>query len=270
MTVRQPAVAGLFYPRERRDLAAAVDGLLHAAAHEASATLYPPKALVAPHAGYIYSGPVAATAYATLASRADAITRVVLLGPAHRVPLAGIALPTVDAFRTPLGDVPIDGAAREILLSLPGVVLDDAAHAEEHSIEVHLPFLQRTLRTFSIVPMVVGRCDPHTVAAALDAVWGGDETLVIISSDLSHYEDHASAARHDRATAAAVLDGSADAIGPYDACGAYPLRGLLEAAREHALTPALLDLRSSGDTAGSRDRVVGYGAFAFATSGSSS
>jgi AmmeMemoRadiSam system protein B len=261
MTVRPPAVAGLFYPGEARALAVAVDGLLANAERHTERT---PKAVIVPHAGYMYSGPIAASAYATLAPRAAEITRVILLGPAHRSPLDGIALPTVDAFRTPLGDIPIDNDGRDAVRELPGVVLDDRPHESEHSLEVQLPFLQRTLDHFTLVPMVVGHPPATLIANVVDRLWGGGETVFVVSSDLSHYEDHLSASRHDRVTAAAIIDGLGDAIGPYDACGAYPVRGLLAAARDHGLTPTMLDLRTSGDTAGPRDRVVGYGAFSFA------
>ena len=259
MNVRRPAVAGTFYPGNPTELAATVDGLLADADPSAAPSA---KALVVPHAGYIFSGPTAATAYATLAARRATITRVVLLGPAHRVLLNGLALPRADAFRTPLGDVRVDVEARTTLAELPGVVVDDGPHADEHSLEVQLPFLQRTLDRFTLVPIVVGRCDTDVVARVIEAVWGGPETLILVSSDLSHYEDHDAAARHDRVTAAAIVASALDRIGPYDACGAYPLRGLLAVAATHDLAPALLDLRSSGDTAGSHDRVVGYGAFA--------
>jgi AmmeMemoRadiSam system protein B len=261
MSVRNPAVAGMFYPDDPVELVALLDALLIDAPDPLVSR---PKALVVPHAGYIYSGPVAATAYATLVGRRDEISRIVLLGPAHRVVLDGLALPSVDVFRTPLGDVKIDTATRDALRDLPGVVIDDRPHAEEHSIEVQLPFLQRVLNDFTLVPIVVGRSTPGTVAAAIEAAWGGAETVVLVSSDLSHYESHESAARHDRRTARAIISRASDQIGPYDACGAYPLCGLLEVARTEHLVPALLDLRSSGDTAGSRDRVVGYGAFALA------
>jgi hypothetical protein len=262
--VRAAAVAGLFYPEDPAELRATVDAML--AANLARASTAPrPKALVAPHAGYVYSGPVAATAYATLRPFAHEITRVVLLGPAHRVAFAGIALPSVDAFQTPLGAVPVDTDAFAAVRSLAGVVVDDRPHAAEHSLEVQLPFLQRVLETFSIVPAVVGQCDAAVVGGFVDALWGGDETLIVVSSDLSHYENYASAQAHDRATADAVLAGAGSAVSPRDACGAFPLRGLLASAHEHDVTAALLDLRSSGDTAGPRDRVVGYGAFAFAT-----
>jgi MEMO1 family protein len=258
MTTRPPAVAGLFYPADPGELAATVDALLAAAPRVATS----PKALVVPHAGYIYSGPIAATAYATLLPARHDITRVVLLGPAHHVRLDGCALPRADAFRTPLGDVPVDPAARAAAAGLPGVVVDDRPHAPEHSLEVQLPFLQRLLPSFTLVPIVVGRAAPDTIATIINALWGGPESVVLVSSDLSHYEDHQSAARHDAGTAAAIVACASDAIGPHDACGANPLRGLLDVARQQELVPALLDLRSSGDTAGTTDRVVGYGAFA--------
>jgi AmmeMemoRadiSam system protein B len=261
MSVRPPAVAGMFYPDDPVELAAMLDALL---ADAPPPLVSRPKALVVPHAGYVYSGPVAATGYATLLGRRDEVTRVVLLGPAHRVVLDGLALPSVDAFRTPFGDIKIDAATRDALRDLPGIVIDDRAHADEHSIEVQLPFLQRVLDDFTLVPIVVGRSTPGTVAAVIESAWGGPETVVLVSSDLSHYEDHESAARHDRTTARAIISQATDQIGPYDACGAYPLCGLLEVARTEHLVPALLDLRTSGDTAGPRDRVVGYGAFALA------
>jgi AmmeMemoRadiSam system protein B len=259
---REAAVAGTFYSADAAELAASIDEMLATAARAEPSVDRPPKALVVPHAGHVYSGPVAALAYATLLPVRDQITRVVLLGPAHHAGFDGLALPRVDAFRTPLGDIPIDDAVRGLLAGLPGVVVDDRPHAPEHSLEVQLPFLQRLLPAFTLVPIVVGHAPAATVARVLDAAWGGPETLVLISSDLSHYETYESAAAHDAETARSIATCASDAIGPYDACGAYPLRGLLELARARDLAPTLLDLRSSGDTAGPRDRVVGYGAFA--------
>lgn len=256
--VRPAAVAGTFYTADPHALAAEVDRYMAVA----PPAVPPPKAVIVPHAGYRYSGPVAGTGYAALRARAGEIERVVLLGPAHRVALRGMAVPSVDAFSTPLGPVRVDSEAREITLGLPGVVVDDLPHRDEHSLEVHLPFLQRLLGDFSVLPVVVGHAPAPLVADLLDAVWGGDETLVVVSSDLSHYEAYESAARHDRATAQAIVAGRGDLVGPYDACGCYPVRGLLEAARRRGLTVQLLDLRNSGDTAGPRDQVVGYGAFA--------
>jgi AmmeMemoRadiSam system protein B len=253
---RPPAFAGTFYPADATTLAAQVDALV-----TADVTGPTPKALIVPHAGYVYSGPVAGHGYATLFAARDGIERVVLLGPAHRARVPGLATTSADEWVTPLGAVTIDDPGRHAVLALPDVEVDDRAHADEHSLEVHLPFLQRTLRQFSLLPLVVGHADPATVAIVLETVWGGPETLIVVSTDLSHYQDHATASDHDRRTADAITAGRPDAIGPEDACGAYPVQGLLVAARRHDLHTRLLDLRNSGDTAGPPDRVVGYGAF---------
>ena len=259
--VRPSAVAGSFYPGSSGALRSTVDGLLR----EAAASLpdpppEPPKALIVPHAGYVYSGPIAATAYARLAPMADRITRVVLLGPAHRAPVRTMALSSADAWETPLGVVPIDITGREVLAAA-GVPIDDRAHAPEHSLEVHLPFLQRVLRTdWALLPVIVGHPTPDQVADVLEHVWGGDETLIVVSTDLSHYLSYEEAAAVDRHTAAAIV-ARTTTVGPTEACGAYPVTGLLAAARRHDLDVELVDLRCSGDTAGPRDQVVGYGAF---------
>jgi AmmeMemoRadiSam system protein B len=260
MTVRAPAVAGTFYPGTASELAAAVDALLATSAASVAPGRFS-KAIVVPHAGYVYSGPIAASAYATVD---PAVQRVVLFGPSHRVALDGLAVPTVDAFATPLGEVPIDAALRSAARELQGVTFDDGPHAAEHSLEVQLPFLQRMLTDFTVLPFAVGRAHGTTVAAVIDAMWGGPETLIVISSDLSHYESYERAAVHDRATAAAIIAGTPDAIGTRDACGAIPLRGLLTSSAARTLTRSLVDLRSSGDTSGPHDRVVGYGAFTLA------
>lgn len=259
--VRPPAVAGMFYPDDPAELQAQVRGFL--AVVPPAVGVAPPKALVVPHAGYIYSGAVAATAYARLAPVAERIERVVLLGPAHRVAFRGLAVSGADRFRTPLGDVPLDRAAIEAILSLPQVGVSDQAHAQEHSLEVHLPFLQELLPAFRLVPIVVGDATPEVVAAVLERLWGGPETLIVISSDLSHYHDYATAQRMDRATSDAILAGRIDDIGYHDACGRNPINGLLTALPGHGLHAELLDLRNSGDTAGPCDRVVGYGAYVF-------
>jgi AmmeMemoRadiSam system protein B len=254
----------MFYPADAGELRAALD-----AAFADSRDAGPvgdstaPKAIVAPHAGYIYSGAVAASAYRCWAAARAAVRRVVLLGPSHRVPLDGLAVPAVDAFETPLGPVDIDREGRERALRVEGVVQTDGPHAPEHSLEVQLPFLQVVLEGIDVLPIVVGRAPAGMVAEVIEQVWGGAETLLAVSTDLSHYHDHASAQELDRATARAVEQGRPDDIGDRDACGAYPLRGLLEAAGRHGLSATTLDLRNSGDTAGPRDRVVGYGAFAF-------
>jgi hypothetical protein len=222
-----------------------------------------PKALIAPHAGYVYSGPVAASGFARLAPARERIRRVVLLGPSHFVPLRGLALPAAAGLATPLGTVPVDaeGAARAARLA-PVAVRDDA-HAREHSLEVHLPFLQRVLADFAVVPLAVGEADPDEVGAVIDALWGGEETLVDVSSDLSHYLDYDAARRRDRRTSEAIEALRWEEIGRDDACGRVAVRGLLWAARRRGLHASTLDLRSSGDTAGPRDQVVGYGAWAF-------
>ena len=260
--VRPPAVAGTFYPADPEVLEATVRADL-ATAGAPPADRPAPHAVIAPHAGYVYSGPVAAHAYSAVASRRHEITRVVLLGPNHRVPLRTIAVPSVDAFATPLGDVPLDREACDALLRHPAVRIDDRAHAEEHGLEVHLPFLQVVLGDgWSLVPMVVGQVEPEDVAEVLRDLWGGPETLVVVSTDLSHYHDHLTAQALDAATAAAVVARRWSEVEPDRACGAHPLRGLLLEAERRDLEVGLLDLRTSGDTAGDRRRVVGYGAFA--------
>jgi len=256
--IRSPAVAGLFYPDDPRVLRRMIDEFLA----EAQPTGAVPKAMIAPHAGYIYSGPVAATAYAQLAPARDAIKRVVLLGPSHRVPFYGLALSDAELFTTPLGGIPIDREAVESVRSLPQVQVLDAAHSMEHSLEVHLPFLQTVLTDFKLVPLVVGEASPAEVAEVLDRLWGGPETLIVVSSDLSHYHDYQTARRMDQETSHRIETLAAADIDPEHACGCRPVNGLIQAAREHGLHASILDLRSSGDTAGPRDQVVGYGAYA--------
>lgn len=256
---RPAAVAGLFYPGEPDALAATVQRAL---AVDVPDDEPPPKALIVPHAGYVYSGPTAGVGYARLRRLRGRIAHVVLLGPAHRAPVDGLAVSGADAFETPLGPVPVDDALRRRVLAHPAVRVDDHAHAREHSLEVQLPFLQATLGRFTLLPLAVGDACAADVAAVLDLVWGGAETLVVVSSDLSHYYDYATARALDDRTAAAIVAATPDAVADDDACGARPIRGLLVAARRHGLAVRLLDLRSSGDTAGDQDRVVGYGAFA--------
>ncbi len=259
--VRPAAVAGVFYPDEpaelRRQLAEAFD---RAVQPDPAAPV--PSAVVAPHAGYVYSGPVAASAYLRLAPAAEWIRRVVLLGPSHRVPLRGVALSSADAWETPLGAVPVEAGTLAALGHLSGVAVDDVAHAPEHSLEVQLPFLQTVLDTFELVPVLVGDATTGEVTAVVDALWREPDTLVVVSTDLSHYLRYEDAALADARTAAAIVAADAARITDLDACGARPLRGLLQAAGERHKQVEQLDLRSSGDTAGDRDRVVGYGAFA--------
>lgn len=258
-TIREPAVAGLFYPADRATLQRTVNQLLATA----TPRLAPPKALIVPHAGYVYSGPVAASGYALLAPVRAQVRRVVLLGPAHRVAFTGIALPSAATFRTPLGPVPIDRAAIAELQGLPGCRLHDQAHELEHSLEVHLPFLQQALDDFTLVPLVVGEAEPATVAAVLEQLWDGPQTLIVISSDLSHYHDYATAQVLDGATTQAIEALEPAHIGYGQACGRNPVNGLLEVARRRGLQATTVDLRNSGDTSGSRDSVVGYGTYAF-------
>ena len=258
MKIRPAAVAGTFYPVEAAQLDCEVRDMLAAS----DSGTWRPKALIVPHAGYCYSGPVAASAYASLVSLAAQIKLVVLLGPTHRVVIRGLALPGVDAFETPLGRVEIDPAARDKISHLAQVSVSAQAHAQEHSLEVQLPFLQTLLTDFKVLPLVVGAASPGDVAEVLEMLWGGAETLILISSDLSHFLPYQAARKVDGLTAEEILHCKVP-ITHEQACGATPVNGLLLAARHHGLTAHLLDLRNSGDTAGSREQVVGYGAFAF-------
>lgn len=260
-SIRPAAVAGAFYPGDPSQLAREVAARLLEAGVPPSGER-PPKALVVPHAGYVYSGPVAASAYARIAPLRGRVTRVVLAGPAHRVFVRGAAVPQAGAFATPLGVVALDEEALGRLRRLAFVETSDRAHALEHSLEVHLPFLQTQLGDFRLVPVVVGGASPDEMADLLDAVWGGEETLVVVSSDLSHYLPYAAARARDRATADRIV-ALAPRLEPEDACGAAPVNGLLALARRRGLEAELVDLRNSGDTAGGRGDVVGYGAFVF-------
>jgi MEMO1 family protein len=259
--VRPAAVAGMFYPEAPSSLAADVRTYLRGAARSAQNATRP-KALIVPHAGYVYSGTVAAAAYTRLNAHGESIRRIVLFGPAHRVPVRGLALPSVRAFATPLGIVDVDRDAVASALTLPQVCEIDAPHVLEHSLEVQLPFLQTVLREFSIVPFAVGDATPAEVAEVIELLWGGPETIVVVSSDLSHYLRYTEARALDRATANDILALSAT-LEHEHACGATPINGLLMAARRRRLLPELLDLRNSGDTAGDKSRVVGYASFAF-------
>ena len=259
MKVRHAAVAGMFYPADTAVLERTVSELLAAAPASSDGA----KAIIAPHAGYQYSGLTAACAYRLLEGRREMIRRVVLLGPAHRVYLQGMALPSADTFTTPLGDVPVDADAVKQVLGMQGTQVSDEAHAQEHSLEVHLPFLQTVLEDFQIVPIVVGICPAHEVESVLGALWGGDETLIVVSSDLSHFHSYESAREIDASTTARIEAREATLHGD-DACGAYAVNGLLLAATSHGLKVRTLDTRNSGDTAGDKSRVVGYGAYAIA------
>jgi AmmeMemoRadiSam system protein B len=254
---RQPAVAGSFYPADPQQLHSMLTRYLNDAETDEKA----PKAIIAPHAGYIYSGPIAATAYARLKKARDRITRVVLIGPSHRVAFRGLAVSRAQTFTTPLGRILVDQKAVETLVELPFVEYIEQAHTYEHSLEVHLPFLQEMLGDFKIVPIVAGDATPEQVSQALATLWGGDETLIVISSDLSHYHAYATAQQLDRATSLAIEKLQYEQLDPESACGKVPVSGLLKLAREKSLSVKTIDLRNSGDTAGDKDSVVGYGAY---------
>jgi len=253
--IRAPVAAGRFYPGDPAELGALVDRLLEAAQPSRPAGAL--RALVAPHAGYVYSGPVAATAFATLPPRAE--LRVALLGPSHFAPLRGAAVTGADAWRTPLGVVPVDRGLRAAAVAA-GAVIEDGPHREDHALEVELPFLQRRAASLGVLPIAVGPDLDHAAAllTALDS-----EALIVVSTDLSHYHDDRTARALDRRTAEAVLALDAGAIRDRDACGADALRGLLLHARRSGWVCTLLDLATSADTSGDARNVVGYGAFAF-------
>lgn len=260
--MRRPAVAGTFYPVDGQELHRLITAYL--AVVDAAGPV--PKALIAPHAGYIYSGPVAASAYAYLAKARGTVSRVVLLGPAHWIAFSGLAASSAEAFISPLGAVPVDCHALQQVLELPSVCLLDKAHVREHSLEVQLPFLQEVLGNFSLVPLVVGEASPEEVAAVLDLLWSGPETAIVISSDLSHYYDYETARRLDQMTSHAIEQLRWQDIRTEQVCGYYPVRGFLYAAQHHRLSAKTVDVRNSGDTAGPRDEVVGYGAYIFTDS----
>ncbi len=255
--VRHPAVAGSFYAADAGALATTVSELLNDVPREESPA---PKALIVPHAGYMYSGPVAATGYARLEAHRQRYEKVILLGPAHRAWFKGLAVSSADAFRTPLGDVPVDRSG----LTALGVDVMDTPHVHEHSIEVHLPFLQSVLGNFTLVPIVVGDAAPEQVAAVLDALWDGPGTLIVVSSDLSHYLPYEKATAIDARTCRAIEDLDGQRINQSMACGATPVAGLLMTARQRGLSATTLDLRNSADIAGDRSAVVGYGAWMLA------
>ena len=257
--VRLPAVAGRFYPDNPAELRGMIETFLSKVKPSDARA---PKAVIAPHAGYIYSGPIAASAFAQFAPAREVIQRVVVLGPSHWVPLRGLAFNGTQSWRTPLGEIPVDTNALKQISSLPQVRVLDEAHVREHSLEVELPFLQVVLGEFSLVPLVIGEASDAAVAEVIGCLWDGEETRFVISSDLSHYLDYASARELDAVTARAIENLSPQDIGEEQACGRVPIRGLLRAAREHRLCAHTLDLRNSGDTAGPRDQVVGYGAWA--------
>jgi MEMO1 family protein len=260
-SMRPTAVAGQFYPGDAATLGQTVDDFLNQVSLAEGDQVSWPKAIIAPHAGYVYSGPVAASVYACLRAAKGTVQRVVLLGPAHRVAFRGMAIPSVAGFASPLGVVPLDAQAIDQIRNCTSVIVSDEAHAQEHSLEVHLPFLQRVLGGFSLIPICVGDARPEDVAEVLEMLWGGPETLVVISTDLSHYHGYDEARLLDQTTAQAITDQRADNVSTHGACGGRPVNGLLKVAENRDLKITLLDLRNSGDTAGTKDRVVGYASF---------
>lgn len=261
MSILSPAVAGMFYPNDADELRAMLENFFKSAKQYASLPV--PKAIIAPHAGYVYSGAIAASAYACLQKVRQQIRRVIILAPPHRYPVEGIAATQFNYFATPLGQVRVDHAVLDKLIVTSQLAVIEKAFVAEHAIEVQLPFLQIMLESFSIVPLLVGDANASQVAAVLRELWGLDETLIIVSSDLSHYHTYKRAQEIDRHTAKAILQLNPDALDDGNACGIFAVRGLLQIALEKSLQPTLIDLRNSGDTAGSKDSVVGYGAFHF-------
>ena len=265
LATRPPAVAGHFYDADPHQLGSEVRRLLALAPRPVTSVR--PKAIIVPHAAYLYSGQVAATAFAALAPSVKTIERIVLIGPAHYVPFDGLAVPTVEAFETPLGPVPLDRDALAAVAQLPPVKSTDAPHSPEHALEVELPFLQVLLGRFAAVPLLVGDASPEDVAAALNQLWGGPETVIVVSSDLSHFHDDETARRRDAATADMIEHGAWTRLAAGDACGYLAIAGLLIETTRRGLKATRLSLCNSGDTAGPRDRVVGYGAWMFAENG---
>ncbi|MDH5444583.1 MAG: AmmeMemoRadiSam system protein B [Gammaproteobacteria bacterium] len=258
--IRKPAVAGTFYPNDADELKSTIQHFLSDALPQEGPV---PKAIIAPHAGYIYSGPVAASAYIQLIPARFTIKRVILLGPSHRVPLHGLAASSASHFATPLGLIPIEQPLVNKICQLPQVAINDQAHTQEHSLEVHLPFLQQVLDEFTLVPLVVGQTSPEQVNQVLSELWDGKETLVVISSDLSHYHEYSIAKQLDQKTTDAIEHLAYQEIDYENACGRDPVNGLLHFARQIGLKADAVDVRNSGDTAGTRDQVVGYGAYLF-------
>lgn len=260
LLTRVPTVAGTFYPARAEELRAMVQQFLQAI-KVTDETI--PKAIIAPHAGYIYSGSVAATVYAKLQSARHLIKKVILIGPSHRVPLQGLAVSPAHYFMTPLGKIAVDIELSKQLTTLPQVIISEQAHLHEHSLEVQLPFLQEILADFMLLPLVVGNTTPQEVSEVLEKVWGGDETLIVISSDLSHYHDYQTAQRLDQFTSQAIENLRPEQIAYEQACGRNPINGLLTLARQRKMHANTVYLCNSGDTVGNRDRVVGYGAYTF-------
>lgn len=258
-SIRKPVCAGMFYPDDGAELHDWVQRFLM----EGHAAVAAPKAVIAPHAGFLYSGAIAGSAFAAWRALRGKIKRVVIAGPSHRVGFQGIALSDAELFATPLGLIPVDVDAADALRSLPHVIDMEAAHTHEHSIETHLPFLQEALGEFKLVPLIVGETSPREVALAFSPFWNDPDTIFSISSDLSHYHRYEQAVRLDAATTRAIVGNNPHDISPSSACGRLSILGLLHIAGRHTLSATALDVRNSGDTAGDRSRVVGYGAYAF-------
>ena len=256
--IRQPAVAGMFYPADKESLENDIQHYIEEANYEIDVI---PKAIIVPHAGYIYSGPIAATAYKQIIPFKDKINRVVLLGPSHRVAFNGLAVPKSDIFNTPLGNITIDQESIRLISNLPQVSISEQAHREEHSLEVQLPFLQEILGDFLLTPLVVGNANRHDVAEVIAKLWPDEHTLIVISTDLSHYHEYNEAKQIDQYTSNAIKNLKPDLIDYDNACGRNGLLGLMTVAEEKNLAIDVLDLRNSGDTAGDKNRVVGYGAY---------
>lgn len=261
--IRPPAVAGMFYPGDPQELTRMISEYLASNHPDIDVSAGDIKAIIAPHAGYIYSGPVAASVYQYLTTLKSKISNVILIGPSHRVPLLGLATSSADYFSTPLGNIPINRAITEELNQLPFVSELDQAHSMEHSLEVHLPFLQLTLEDFQLVPIVAGDASPDQVSQLVELALQHKNTLLVISSDLSHYHDYHTAQKLDHDTCNAIEALSVSDLDSQHACGYIPVRGLLKYAKEHGLTAQTIDCRNSGDTAGPRNEVVGYGAYVF-------
>ncbi len=259
--IRPPAVAGMFYPENPITLKDMIEHDLVQAM--STSVISAPKVLIVPHAGYIYSGSIAASAFALLEPYRHQIKRVIIIGPSHRVGFNGVAISSADAFDTPLGAIPIDKSAQAKLSEVAGVHIFDEAHVAEHSLEVQLPFLQIMLDKFSIVPIVAGDASPQLISKIIETLWGESETLIVISSDLSHYHQYQTAQQLDKITSQAILALDVNTVDSQHACGCVGIKGLLTFALRHPLKASILDVRNSGDTAGSKDRVVGYGAYLF-------
>ncbi len=256
--IRYPVVAGSFYPADPHQLQNQIENFLK---EVPPASAPAPKAIIAPHAGYIYSGPIAASVYHRLAAIHDQITRVVLIGPSHRWAFRGLGLSRAERFATPLGEIPLDLETVATLAKLPFVDYVEQAHSHEHSLEVHLPFLQHTLKQFSLIPIVAGDASAAEVSEVLELLWGGPETLIVISSDLSHFHPYEVAKRLDQTTSAKIERLQYEQLDYESACGRIPISGLLALARKKFWQVATIDVRNSGDTAGDKQRVVGYGAY---------